>query len=389
MGPCEKNPIWTIYRRADDPRIEQPTHDGFHEAQASVDWQARTEGLQRSLTSTLRGELAASLGLPESVLATLSIGYLAEEDCFTFPETDSTGKVVGINRRYRSGAKKIMFGGHRGLTVPRGWLEREGSLFPVEGPTDVLAMTALGLSAIGRPSNIAGVDHLAKLLSGFPAGRQIVVVGENDRHMNKKGDWVWPGRDGAIKTAKDLADKLSRPVQWTMPPEGIKDVRAWTSAQKLDPTIADAWSDAGKELGDYLLSQAESVHPRPISSAFRFDPVDSAEFARGDYRPRWRVKGLLVQGQPAIVGGPKKALKTSIIVDLAISLGSGKPFLGGFIVAEPCRVAVLSGESGEHTLQENCPPDLPGEGNRTGQCGLSLGFSLAFPFQCRTPGDTG
>ncbi len=92
--------------------------------------------------------------------------------------------------------------------------------------------------------------------------------------------------------------------------------------------------------------------PSPSAGRFVYAPITSGEFAAGDFRPRWLVRRLLVQGQPALIGGPKKALKTSLLIDLALSLGCGKPFLGSFAVDQPLRVALLSGESGQHTLRE-------------------------------------
>src|SRR5437764_12826055 len=98
------------------------------------------------------------------------------------------------------------------------------------------------------------------------------------------------------------------------------------------------------------------THPPPPQPArgkpFQFRPRDSASFAREEYRREWLVEQILAAGQPAVLGGPKKTLKTSLAIDLAISLGSGRPFLGRFAVPRRARVAVLSGESGAATLQE-------------------------------------
>lgn len=77
-----------------------------------------------------------------------------------------------------------------------------------------------------------------------------------------------------------------------------------------------------------------------------------AELATGDFELEYHIEGILVVGQPCIVGGPKKSLKTSILIDLAISAAIGGHFLGRFKVTKPCRVAMMSGESGLGTIQE-------------------------------------
>ncbi len=70
-----------------------------------------------------------------------------------------------------------------------------------------------------------------------------------------------------------------------------------------------------------------------------------------DLKPRFLVKGILAQGQPMVLGGRSKTLKTSIALDLAVSLGCGKPFLNHY-ESEKATVGIWSGESGAATIRE-------------------------------------
>jgi replicative DNA helicase len=87
--------------------------------------------------------------------------------------------------------------------------------------------------------------------------------------------------------------------------------------------------------------------------ADRFTLYSAAEFAGADFKREYLIPGILVRGEPCIVGAAQKGLKTSICaIDLSLSLATGSPFLGKFNVPKTVRVCVLSGESGLGTLQE-------------------------------------
>jgi replicative DNA helicase len=89
-----------------------------------------------------------------------------------------------------------------------------------------------------------------------------------------------------------------------------------------------------------------------VDDDYHFEAIDSHTFFTTSYKLEWLVKRLLVRGQPGVLGGPKKTLKTSTLTDLAISLATQTPFLGHFDVYKPHRVLLISGESGETVLQE-------------------------------------
>ncbi|TWT29816.1 hypothetical protein KOR42_54850 [Thalassoglobus neptunius] len=178
-------------------------------------------------------ELAEQLGLSIEVLRRLNVGYCKYERCWSFPERDASGTVTGLQKRYRNGEKRRLTGTKAGLTYPDDWDTGSGPLLLVEGASDVAAAMLLGLSVVGRPSNRAGVNQLAELLVEVPEEREIVVLGERDQ----KPSGLWPGKDGAISTATKLAKQLQRPVGWSLPPDGCKDLREWLNQHGGDQPL--------------------------------------------------------------------------------------------------------------------------------------------------------
>jgi hypothetical protein len=320
LGQAKKDPQWAEYRREDDPaqpdrRHERNGHPRASAGKQQVDWEARARQCWRALTPALRDELAGVLGVPPAALADLAVGWCPDERCWTFPEQNGAGRVVGLLRRFRDGSKKAAAGGARGLLVPDGWQDREGPVLVPEGPSDVLVLASMGLAAVGRPSNTAGVDDLAGLLGALPAECEAIVLGEHD----EKADGRWPGMEGAKFTAAALTARLRRPVAWALPPGKAKDAREWLGQQRPD------LSDAGQlhELGRTFLAGLQRQHAKA-------DAPGSPEAAELHcYRPfplntlPQPFRGLVVAGAAAI-GCDPALVAVPLLVAQAAAVGNSR-----------------------------------------------------------------
>lgn len=259
LGSAKGDPQYTLYRKHDPAYQIQPKGD-------AQKWQTRAESYAKALTDALAQELADQLRLPVADIRSYpNLGYTkAEGGAWTIPEFAVTAAgqfPCGIGRRFHDGQKKAMKGGKRGVYLLPGCCERPGPLFLVEGYSDLTAMAAGGLAAVGRPSNTGGGPHLVRLLKNQPDERVVIVVGEYD----EKPDGDWPGRDGANSTANYIRRHTGRRVLVALPPDKFKDVRKWLTDPDRDGV---PWPERGATLAAALTATA---HEPPDDSAIGED----------------------------------------------------------------------------------------------------------------------
>lgn len=207
--------------------------------------------------------------------------------------------------------------------------DADAVVFIAEGEKDCDRLAKLGHVAT---TNAGGAGKWPSEFAEFFRNRRVVILPDNDD----------AGRNHAKQVAASLNGKAAsvRAVELPgLPPKG--DVTDWLNA--------GGTSDELLKLAD---AATESTTDEPSGIELRV--ITSAEFSAASYRRHFLVRRVLAEGQCCMIGGPKKALKTSIIVDLALSLGTGTPFLShsDFVVPKIVPAAVLSGESGGFTLQE-------------------------------------
>jgi len=117
---------------------------------------------------------------------------------------------------------------------------------------------------------------------------------------------------------------------------------------KHDSCADRRWQDFRAAVGDPTSECYSGTAAKPVQYA----QFTCAELVQAKFETRYLVDRILVAGQPCILAGPKKSLKTSLLLDLGLALARGGYFLGHYPVPLPVRVGLMTGESGLGTIQE-------------------------------------
>ena len=164
--------------------------------------------------------LAEQIKVSVYSLKALEVVWSDEYKAWLFPMRNGKNEIIGWNRRFENGEKRIVAGTNGGLYIPQ--IEPiYDLLFVVEGGSDTAAMLDMGLLAIGRFNVNSGAEYI-KEYARINGAKRIVIVADNDELKQRPNGDTWrPGLDGARKLEKEIGSKAISIVV----PNPYKDVR--------------------------------------------------------------------------------------------------------------------------------------------------------------------
>ncbi len=128
--------------------------------------------------------------------------------------------------------------------------------------------------------------------------------------------------------------------------------RAWMLGQSLTKLGADDYRASHDR--DAWRAEIEAI-PRLVFHDKTEGGIDHgwmsfADFMAQDVRQNYLVDGIVPEAQGGIISGRFKTLKTSIALDLFVSMATGVPFLGKFNVPAPVPCALMTSEAGAASI---------------------------------------
>lgn len=211
-----------------------------------------------------------------------------------------------------------------------------------------------GFTTIWLPEHHLCQTHTMALKKLIDTGKYegVFETTSNGNNPGTPNCFWYPEEDGVLHVYR-FSPGIAEAETWQQDKEGWTHCRFnWPPDLTKIVTVADGDASATNNLMDAKMDEATSAKTDAKTKEPLIKLISCKELASNSYDLEYLIKDILVAQQPCVLGGPKKALKTSIAVDLAVSLATTKPFLDRFSVKRPCEVILFSGESGMATLQK-------------------------------------
>ena len=205
------------------------------------------------------------------------------------------------------------------------------------------------VKAAGHPQGIRTVHGMAKkFLSPFeiqenPESREEAIKyldALTEEYADDRDLWIKVGM--ALKHTEDSEEMYQIWDEWS----------AQSPKYLYDDDTRYTWNSFTRKDGNLITLSWLKYHAINKCGfkerAFQPSRISAAELLRREIKTEYLIKGVLAANELMVIGGPEKSLKTTIGLDMAVSLATGTPFLGQFQTDGQRRnVYYVSGELGE------------------------------------------
>jgi hypothetical protein len=193
-------------------------------------------------------------------------------------------------------------------------IEKGLPVFVCEGEKDVLTMVDKGFAAT---CNAGGAGKWQKSYSEALRGADVMIVADKDTAGRKHAIEVADKLLGVARAVKviELPDVAGKPVK-----DATDFFRAGGQSADLDELAQTSLPYSGHSEKEGGLEESENVDLPAIADAADFLEIKIET-------PKELVSGLLHQGSKLVLGGGSKTFKTWTLIDLALAVATGKPWL--------------------------------------------------------------
>jgi hypothetical protein len=189
----------------------------------NINWQGLNDMYRQQINVKQQWKLKQNWSVRWKTLERLEVGW--DGQAYTFPAKNECLEIVGMQRIFPDGSKRMVNGSKIGVIVPFG-LDWQSTIFITEGISDTVVATDLNLNAIGRLSCACGNKILTELITDT----DVVIIADADE----------PGIKGAKKLRKDLQKHSKYGIIYIVPES--EDLRTWRD-EKGNEKLKQFFSD--------------------------------------------------------------------------------------------------------------------------------------------------